>query len=204
MNLESVFVNDELIIGEECYFNHDKYTYKGINAEGKHIICKTTKDSELTQTIIEKPFKPKLPLGLYFKNKRNGNFAELTSYTQMLGKMYYKLTVHEDVFNGYENEDIEELKTKWELLDGNPFVDEDELLENIASIDQEINGYQTEIREIENKSILQLKEKREEFYKLCKHDWYKYDEVEISKNYFEQECQCQICGKVKFNRYNRW
>jgi hypothetical protein len=204
MNLESVFINDELVIGEECYYDHDTYTYNGTNEDGTYLISKKTKDNELTKTISKRPTNPKLPLGLYFKNKRTGYFAELTSYTHMLGKMYYKLTIYEDVFKGYVYESLDEIKKDWELLIENPFLDEEVLTERIDELNMELNGYETQIREIEMHSIDPIKKKREELYKFCKHDWYKYDEEEVSKNYYEQQCECQICGKVTYSRYNRW
>lgn len=201
MRLEDVLLNDELVVGEECYYDHNKYIYNGVNEEGKHIIIKKTSDSEVTRFIDKKPHRPKLPLGLFFKNKRTGEIAELTDYTQMLGKMYYKLTMYEDVFKGYEHETYEEIRNKWELLEENPFMDEDELLEQIDTFNSEISKYEKQIEEIKKNYINPIKEKRGELYKKCKHDWYKYDEVEIGGRNYEQECVCNICGKEKINRF---
>ena len=204
MKVEDVYLNNELTVGEDCYYFHDKYTYLGINEEGKYIISKKTKDSEFKNYISTKPEVPQLPLGLYFKHKRNGKIAELTEYIQMLEKMYYKLRIYDDVFKGYDTETLNELKNDWELLSENPFIEEDDLIEQLDTVNSEISKFEKQIEEIKQNFIDPIKEKREEIYNKCKHDWYKYDEDETSKGQYEQECVCNICGKEKINRYSKW
>lgn len=203
MNIKDVRVTDKLTIGEDCYYDHSKYTYGGVNEEGKHILTRNNSDGSVTKFIGTEPFVPELPLHLYFRNKRNGYLAELTGYTQMLGKMYYRLTIYEDVFKGYDLETLHELEKDWELLDENPFVDETKLVEQIDEYNSEIREYEKQIEEIKMKFINPIKKKREELYRYCKHDWYKYDEEEVSKGSFEQECVCNICGQEKTNRYSK-
>ncbi|GIN22572.1 hypothetical protein [Siminovitchia fordii] len=60
------------------------------------------------------------------------------------------------------------------------------------------------MQEIKETYIAPLEEKRELLYKKCKHDWYKHDEERISGNNYKQECECQICGKERTNRYSKW
>ncbi|MFO1442920.1 hypothetical protein KDN24_06780 [Bacillus sp. Bva_UNVM-123] len=203
MNINDVILNNELTVGEDCYYDQGKYTYGGINEEGKHILLQKNKDGEVTKSVTNTPHVPKLPLGLYFKNKRTGKYAELTKYTQMLGDMYYELKIYDDVFKGYDLEKLIKLEKDWVLLEKSPFLEENDLIEKVNQLNNEIGKYKKQIEEIKNTYIKPLAEKRKELFKQCKHDWYKYDEVETRKGRFEQECVCNICGEEKMNYYSR-
>ncbi|GIN22573.1 hypothetical protein [Siminovitchia fordii] len=139
MRLDDVILNNsELTVGEDCYYDHNKYTYKGVNEEGKHIVSRKNRNEEITKYLDAAPQVPALPLGLYFENKRTKRIGELTDYSQMLGKMYYRLTIYDDVFKGYDLETLGELQDDWELLAENPFSEDGELVEEIDEINSEI------------------------------------------------------------------
>ncbi|QHM16563.1 hypothetical protein C7M30_00182 [Bacillus subtilis] len=146
---------------------------------------------------------PVLPLELYFKNKRTGSFAELVSYTHMLGEMYYKLKLYDNVFNGYDNETLGELEQDWELQSENPFKDEEILIDELEEVNEKIEQFEKEIREIKKKKIEPLVKQKSELQKQCKHEWYKNDEEQVGSNSYEQECVCEICGLEKMNRYSK-
>lgn len=204
MKIEEVLLNNTLTIGEECYYDHGKYIYQGINDDGKHVLLKKKIDGEETKYIANAPCLPSLPLGLYFKHKRTGSLAELVDYRHMLGKMHYEIKQYDNVFKDYSLETLDELRVDWELLSENPYKNEDELIEEIEVINSEIREHEKKIDKIKEINIDPLDKKLKELYKQCKHDWYKYDEVEVSKGRFEQECTCNKCGEEKVSRYSRF
>lgn len=209
--LNDIIIDDQLVIGEECFYNHNKYTYLGKTEEGRYKVSKVTSDSELVKYLDDKPQRPKLPLNIYVKNNRTGKTGEITEIFHMMEKMYYKVHLYDDVFRGYDNETFHDLVNGWELLEESPYLNEEDLLEKLDEINDEMKPFKYEIvkleekiKQIKNESIVPIEKRREELYLKCKHDWHKYDEVEISNRYFEQECECRICGKVKFNKYNKF
>lgn len=204
MDIKDLFLDDELVVGEECYFEHKKYIYQGFE-DGKHVVKAKNKDEEITKYLNRKPLKPKLPVGIYLKDNR-GQSGELTGYVHM-GEMYYKITLYNNVFKEYELVKLENILKEWSLIK-DPYWDDETVCEELDKIDSEIYSYQKQIKElqgqidvIERENIKPLKEKKEEIYNKCKHDWLKYDEEEISKGSFQQECECQKCGRIKYNRY---
>jgi len=201
VKFEDIAIDDALNIGDTCYYNHTEYTYLGLNEEEK-LILKVKGNDDKTIITSAKPVKPKLPLNIYVKTKRGSNFGEIVGYVHMLDNMYYRIAIYENVFKDSETETFEELQEKYELLEESPFYTIDDLGEKLVKLDEESNPIEREIRELQAK-LEEIESRRSEVQKFCKHEWYKYDEVEVSKNNFEQECECKICGKVKYNRYSR-
>ncbi|MBN7742737.1 hypothetical protein JYA35_09050 [Bacillus velezensis] len=203
MKIHEVLLDNKLNPGEKCYLNQEKYTYRGVAGDGRHVLEKQTQDGVEVIYTDKRPAVPVLPLELYFKNKRTGSFAELVSYTHMLGEMYYKLKLYDNVFNGYDNETLGELEQDWELLSENPFKDEEILIDELEEVNEKIKQFEKEIREIKKKKIEPLVKQKSELQKQCKHEWYKNDEEQVGSNSYEQECVCEICGLEKKNRYSK-
>ncbi|MBY0186495.1 hypothetical protein K3L72_10095 [Bacillus altitudinis] len=144
-----------------------------------------------------------MPLELYFKNKRTGSIAELVNYTHMLGEMYYKLKIYDDVFKGYDFETLVKLEQDWELLSKNPFKDEETLIEELDEFNKKIEQFENETREFRKKKIEPLVKQKSELQKQCKHEWHKEKEKQVGRNSYEQECVCEICGLEKTNGYSK-
>jgi len=209
MDIKELFLNDELVVGEKCYYDHNEYTYQGINEDGKYIVNQKTKDSEVTKYLQEKPVRAKLPTGIYLKDDKYSKVGELTKCFHMLGKMYYEITLYDDVFKGHTNETLDNILNNWQLIE-NPYVDENSIYEILEEIEGKLYPYKNQIKELE-KQINIIKEEymepiekeKEGIYKICKHKWDKDEEEEISKNSFQQRCECEICGCVKYNSYSK-
>lgn len=190
-------------VGEKCYFNHGEYVYLGLE-DNLHVIEKHKPLSGTeTHKIETAPFVPKLPLGICIRKKNNHNkLGEITSYTQMIGDLYYKISVYSDVFNGYEHESLDELLDKWEVVVDNPFLSSEEIEEKTSDIDSELNHIEDQISELKRQKY-DLDSKRKEITQFCKHDWYKYEEEHVGRSSYKQECVCNICGEEKINSYTK-
>ncbi len=208
MDIKELFLDDELVIGEKCCYEHKEYIYQGVNEDGKYIVSQKTSDNEITKYLQEKPARPKLPTGIYLKNNYS-KVGELTKCFHMLGKMYYEITLYDDVFRGYTNETLEDIIKNWQVVD-NPYLDEETIGEELDKIEDKLYPYKKQVRELEKQIkdiqeqyIKPIEKEKEDIYKRCKHKWNKDEEEEISKNYFQQRCECEICGCVKYNNYSR-
>ncbi|MEI2465123.1 hypothetical protein V8V74_12885 [Niallia taxi] len=120
----------------------------------------------------------------------------------MLGDIYYELKIYDDVFKGYAHESYFDLLKNWDIID-NPFKDKEEVYSEVESIENEIRIHEKKIQEIKDQFINPLLNKRKAVYSQCKHDWYKYEEDEVSRGRFEQTCVCDKCGEEKINRYSK-
>lgn len=208
MNFEDILIDDILNIGDECYYEHEKYIYQGKNEEGKHVVKLIKKDSETTKYLVKIPIRPKLPLGIYVKSKSKDEYGEVTQYVHMLDKMYYRVRLYGNVFKDDDLETFDKLKKEWELLEKSPYLEEEVLSEELEKVDEQLRPFQKEIKQlkeqiknIEQENIKPLELQKEGIFKKCKHIWDKSEEYEVSKGTFEQECMCEICGCTKINRY---
>ncbi|MEI2465122.1 hypothetical protein [Niallia taxi] len=73
MDLKDYLLNNTLTIDKDCYYNFDRYTYKGTNEEGKHILSKLQGENNIEIQIVKTPFVPQLPLDYIFKAKEQVN-----------------------------------------------------------------------------------------------------------------------------------
>ncbi|TNU64240.1 hypothetical protein FH505_10560 [Bacillus velezensis] len=44
MKLHEVLLDNKLNPGEKCYLNQEKYTYRGVAGDGRHVLEKQTQD----------------------------------------------------------------------------------------------------------------------------------------------------------------
>lgn len=204
MEFKDLYLNNELKVDELCYLDHKEYIYKGLNDEGKHTIERETNDGFERKYVDKAPKVPQLPLNTYVSREKYGKiqYGEITKYVEMLDKLYYRVEVYSDVFNGYENESYEDLSKRWILVKDNPFIDSEIISELTEPIDDGIHEIESQIEQLKN-NLNELKKERNEITSKCKHKWTKQDEEEVSKGNFEQECYCTICGEEKINRYSR-
>jgi len=208
--LKSKMINNELKIGDTCYHEHNKYIYKGENDDGKHVVEAKGRDSVFTKYLTDKPSLPELPMGLYLKEKRSGHIGEVISCFHMNGEMFYRINVYSNVFKETEQENMRRLMKNYEVVEGEPFQDEETINEQLEELDYEaqpwlnkIKRLEEEIKELKENELKPIEEEREKIYKTCKHDWYKHEEDDLGGNRFEQLCECQKCGQEKYNRYSR-
>ncbi|MGM9986388.1 MAG: hypothetical protein ACI35O_04075 [Bacillaceae bacterium] len=193
-----------LVAGEVCYLDHKKYTYMGIDEENKHIIKLYGEEhADLIHT-NSIPTVPQLPLGMYLRNKRSKSLCEITGYLNMLGQMYYQVKDYNNVFKDYTHETEHDIMNKFEILQHNPFLEDEVIMDKINEIDKEIDPYKEQLEDIK-KTISQIESKKKAVFEVCKHDWDKEEPEEVSNKTFEQLCVCNTCGLEKVNRYsNLW
>ena len=202
MEFKDLYLNDELEIGKPCYWDHSEYIYKGLNEEGKHIIEKSNANGVEIKYIESTPTLPQLPMNTYIYRVVNGKteYAEIVKSFNMLQKHYYKVMKYSNSFSEYDSETYEELTRKWKVAKENPYMELDEIYEALEPFDDEINEIESKIRELE-KEKREVESKRKEVTAKCKHKWYKGEEEEIRKNYYERECECEYCGERQTNTY---
>lgn len=193
---KDLYLNNKLEAGREAYLDFKVGTYLGKDEDGYHKLEYLHKGEKQLKKTKYIPTVPQLPLNIFIKNKRTGNFAEIIGYENFNDKMFYIVETPSDVFKSKTNETIHDLEKNFELLEENPFVDYEEIEEGVSNIDAKLSELKDEINK--------LNKDRSNITKHCRHDWYKYDEVEVSNKSFEQECVCNYCGEEKINRFSRW
>ncbi len=201
---KDLLIDNKLEVGKEAYLNFKKGIYLGKDEEGYHQLEYIDKFSGQKKLLEYKgvPTVPQLPLGIYVKQKRTGNYGEIIDYVNFSDKMFYVVRIYADVFKEKFDETYQDLMNNYELVEGNPFKDVEEFIDELDDIDSEINTLLGNINSIK-REIKQIEERRKSITKLCKHEWIKGEREEVSKGHFEQECECSICGETKLNKSYR-
>lgn len=137
---KDILLNNKLEVGEEAYLNFKKGIYLGKDEEGYHQLEYIDKFSGQKKLMEYRgiPTVPQLPLGVFVKNKRTGNFGEIIGYQNFNDKMFYVIDIPNDVFKREHNESIHDLEKGYELLEENPFVESETFIDELGDIDSEI------------------------------------------------------------------